>query len=583
VRTTGLFLIAAFFSLALLSPSAAASRDDFTITDFSSTIIIKRDSSFTVKESLSVDFERPRHGIYRDIPFRYADEFGGTILTPIEVLSVTDGAGNELKSKIRRIDNTMRIRIGDPDTFVSGLQTYDILYTVRNALSFFKDHDELYWNATGNNWNVPILRATCSVALSEPGKDVKYSYSCYTGRIGSTESDCKYITENNAIEFSTKKTLAAREGLTVAVGWDKGLVTPPSAFRRFLWRLDLERNWVFVLPVISLFVMLQLWYTRGRDPRVREAVAPMYGPPKFGDAPLSPAEVGTLIDERLDSRDITAGIVGLAVKGYIRIEETKQDGIIFDSKDYYLARVKEADNNLSVFEKELMADLFGSLQGTMISDLKNTFYVHIESLKNTAYSELTRKKYFAVSPEKVRQVYAAAGFIAMIGIGLLIGFFFGDAVGIGRTALISVLCGIPVFGIARFMPAKTRQGSSAYMDARGFQEFLNRAEKDRLVRMKDDNLFSKFYPYALALDVADNWAKAFEGIYQEAPQWYVGTSGFGTFSPVSFNRAMGPAMSAVSTAIYSAPRGSGISGGGGFSGGGGSSGGGFGGGGGGSW
>jgi uncharacterized membrane protein len=133
------------------------------------------------------------------------------------------------------------------------------------------------------------------------------------------------------------------------------------------------------------------------------------------------------------------------------------------------------------------------------------------------------------------------------------------------------------------MPAKTRTGSAAYVDILGFREFMSRAEKDRLERMKDKDLFSKFLPYAIALDVVDNWAKAFEGIYQEAPAWYTSPTGFRTFHPYTFSRSINAATSSLGSAMFSAPRGSGISGsGGGFSGGG-FSGGGFGGGGGGSW
>jgi uncharacterized membrane protein len=215
----------------------------------------------------------------------------------------------------------------------------------------------------------------------------------------------------------------------------------------------------------------------------------------------------------------------------------------------------------------------------MVSELKNQFYAHIDSLKKTVYSELTRKKYFTVSPDKVRQLYVAAGFVTAIAATVLIGLLFGDSVG-GRTFLAGILCGIPILGFAKFMPAKTRAGADAYMNILGFEEFLGRAEKDQLMRMKDENLFSKFFPYALALNVADNWAKAFEGIYQQPPEWYVSPAGGRMFSPTGFNRSMNSAMSSLSTAIYSAPRSSGT--GGGFSGGG-SSGGGFGGGGGGSW
>ena len=115
-----------------------------------------------------------------------------------------------------------------------------------------------------------------------------------------------------------------------------------------------------------------LWNSRGRDPKVRESVTVMYEPPKYKDFPLTPAEVGAMLDEKLDARDITSTIVGLAVKGYIKIEETKKEGLIFDSTDYYLARLKGPDDNLSQFEKMLMGNLFSdSMPGIMVSDMKN--------------------------------------------------------------------------------------------------------------------------------------------------------------------------------------------------------------------
>src|SRR4030043_2190281 len=139
------------------------------------------------------------------------------------------------------------------------------------------------------------------------------------------------------------------EGLTIAFGWDKGLVSPPSWWKKFLWAMNLRENWVFLLPIFSFLYMANRWYRKGRDPRVRESVAVMYGPPKFDNQPLTPAEVGTLMDERLDPRDITSTIVGLAVKGYIRIEEAKKEGLLFTRSDYDLIKLKEADVALNPF------------------------------------------------------------------------------------------------------------------------------------------------------------------------------------------------------------------------------------------
>jgi len=201
-------------------------------------------------------------------------------------------------------------------------------------------------------------------------------------------------------------------------------------------------------------------------------------------------------------------------------------------------------------------------------------------LKKVLYRELIRKKYFLVNPEKVRNLYAIIGIIIMVISGFL--FSFLNPYSVGKSFFAGLLTGLPILAFARIMPAKTRAGATAYMDILGFQEFMNRAEKDRLERMGDKNLFSKFLPYAIALDVTDNWAKAFEGIYQEPPQWYVSPVGFRTFNPYLFSHSINSMTSNLGSAMFSAPRGSGGTGGGGF-GGGGFSGGGFGGGGGRSW
>ena len=567
-----------FLILTLLSTSASA--QDFTIKKYHSDINISEDSSFMVKESIDVEFHRLKHGIYREIPYKYADDFGKTIKTPLKVRSVTDVAGKEWKYSVSKKGNLVYIRIGDPNKYVEGNQTYVITYEVENALLYFNDHDELYWNVTGNEWKADIREVSAAVTLTSKDKSANLWAACYTGVTGSRSSECSFETSNNIGEFSAKKRLNVGEGLTIAFGWDKGLVSPPSAWKRFLWFIDLRENWIFIMPFFSLIIMINIWRLKGRDPRVREAVTVRYEPPKYNNLALTPGEVGTLIDEKLDSRDITSTIVGLAVKGYIKIEESKREGLIFDSTDFYLAKIKAPDDNLSHFETILMGKIFTTeMPGRMVSDMKNQFYRELDLLKKTLYGELISKRYFLVSPEKIRAVYITAG----IFLAVLCSIVFALLVSPGKGIVAGILTGFPVLAFSRAIPAKTRTGASAYMDILGFQEFMERAEKDQLERMRDKDLFSRFLPYAIALDVVDNWAKAFEGIYQEQPQWYGSHAGFRTFNPYHFSRSISSATSVLASAMYSAPRSSGISGGGGGFGGGGSSGGGFGGGGGGSW
>jgi hypothetical protein len=552
----------------------------FTINNFHSDIMIHEDSSVIVKETIDVEFHQSRHGIYREIPFQYRDEFGKVITTPIRVLSVTDESGRAWNYQVKKTGHLINIRIGDAKRYVKGNQSYVITYEVENVILFFDDHDELYWNVTGNYWKASIQEASATVSLTTKDKSKTLMFTGYEGSYGSKE-ECGYETYDNSGKFFTKRGLNMGEGMTIVFGWDKGLVFPPSSWKKFLWGIHLRENWIFLLPIFSFIYMVNRWYRKGRDPRVRESIIVVYEPPKFDNKPLIPAEVGTLIDEKLDPRDITSTIVGLAVKGYIKIEETKKEGMIFDKTDYDLIKAKDLDTNLSPFEIELMKSLFtDSPRGVRlpVSSLKNKFYTHLPELKKILYGELTRKKYFLSSPEKVRNSYMAAGVVVLV--FAVLAFLFLVPNSGGRSFISGILTGIPVLAFARFMPAKTRAGASAYMDVLGFEEFMKRAEKDRIERMGDVNLFSKFLPYAIALDVADNWAKAFEGIYQDPPDWYVSPVGFRTFSPYAFTHSLNMVTSNLGSAMFSAPRSSG--GGGGF-GGGGFSGGGFGGGGGGSW
>ncbi len=551
------------------------SPPDFTITRFFSDILIEADSSVNVKETIEVEFHRPRHGIYRDIPYRYRDDQGQSLETPLRILSVTNKSQGPWEYKIDKQGPMVHIRIGDPKRFVEGRQTYVITYRVENVLLYFEDHDEFYWNVTGNGWPAPIREAAANVLVMGQKKGGAFRTACYTGPPGSREAVCGQEPLQRGAAFFTKKNLDIGEGLTIVLGWDKGMVTPPSAWRRFSWVLNFRENWVFFFPILMTLFMVRHWAVRGRDPQVRESLVVQYQPPKSNEQSLNPGEIGALVDEKVDSRDLTASLIGLAVKGFIQVEEIKKEGWIFDTTDYDLSRLKMADSSLSPFERELLDRLFASGPKILISDLKNKFYTHLKPLRDQLFNDLVAKKYFLQSPETVRLRYRYTGLV-VIGLGLA-GMAAWDSS--WKPFVAFSLSGLPLYFFSRFMPVKTILGARTRLESLGFQEFLSRAEKDRLERMADPHLFSRYLPYALALGVVDNWARAFKGIYQEPPDWYSSPDGFHTFSTSSFSHSINQANAAMTTALISAPRGSGS--GGGF--GGGSSGGGFGGGGGGSW
>ena len=573
-------LLAFLLSLLLLLLPALSPADDFSIALFQSAVEVRANSSLRITETIDTVFHRQRHGLFRDIPFRYTDELGKESITPVSGISVTDASGKPWMHRVERSGGFVRVRIGDPGKFVEGRQVYVIGYTVENAVLSFPDHDELYWNITGNEWAVPIGSVTATVTVDAESRPLEFRTRCYSGPRGSREQSCTVSPTRNGATFVSSRPFGPGEGMTVVLGWEKGVVRPASPWKTHAFRLNLPENWVFLAPILTLAYMLIRWYREGRDPSAKGPLVVAYGPPEEDGRPLLPAEMGVLLDERFDPRDITASVVDLAVKGHITIEERVTPGLLFDKTDYVLKKAKGPGADLSSFERLLMERLFREHDPEVsVSDLKQEFFRNIEDLKKSVFEGLERRKLFGANPLAVTEKYRLAGFLVFFlggGLALLaskIGLLEGTS-----PVVAAILSGVVVFLFAPFMPVKTVKGSKTLGAIRGFEEFLSRTERDRLERMKDANLFERCLPYAIALGVSERWAKAFEGIQQEPPRWYVSRSGVGAFRPFAFHHSLDSALSSMTAAMHSSPR----SGGSGFSGGGGSGGGG-GGGGGGSW
>jgi uncharacterized membrane protein len=317
--------------------------------------------------------------------------------------------------------------------------------------------------------------------------------------------------------------------------------------------------------------MWLLWWFRGRD-RKFDAIVTLYEPPSN----MSPAEAGTLADGRVDVRDITATIVDLAVRGYLRIDAK--------SGHYTFTRRKPTTNadDLKVHESLLLAGLFEQGDSVSVSDLKDHFYTQLTDIKETLYTTLVDHDFYSKRPNDVGSSYVLCGlgiFFAPLAWGFISHDLAGGAFGSPSWAtIISCLAsGLIVIVFGSIMPRRTRTGAREYAKVQGFQEFLSRVDGDRLERVvKTPELFEKYLPYAMALGVETEWARAFHGICDQPPAWYTGDSAAGSFTPSLFTGQMHRMAVDAGHALTSTPRGSsgsgfssGSSSGGGFGGGGG--------------
>jgi len=297
----------------------------------------------------------------------------------------------------------------------------------------------------------------------------------------------------------------------------------------------------------------------------------MYEPPEK----MGPAEVGTLIDGATDPRDITSVLVDLAVRGYIKIVETQHKGFLSTSKDYEFQLVKDRSQwtDLTDYERAMLDQVFAGGQTTMLSSLRNHFYVALPMMKSEIMAALKRKGMYTVDPDSAVGLWGIG--LVLVALPYVIGQWIGvaDFLSSIPVAIVSGIVALAiVIIIGKQLTACSLKGARAQVQIRGFQEFMNRVDADRLKRMPPDT-FEKFLPYAMALGVEHRWAKAFEGIVQNPPSWYQSYDSH-PFTTFYFISSLGSMTQTASSTFVSAPRasssGSGWSGGGsgGFSGGG---------------
>ncbi len=565
------------FTLLLFSPALALSTRELRIENFQSETIVMADGTTDVTENIQAHFVGgPWHGLYRTIPVEYVTPQGLNYSLFLDVKRITDGSGQALKYETSRERHYRKLKIYVPDADNSR-QTISIEYVVSDALRFFEDHDELYWNVTGDEWDIPIQAASARIILPEGTTNIRANV--FTGAYRSRAQNADVDIAGNGVEVRTREPLRWHEGLTVAVAFDKGFVHEPSSASQVA--LFFRSNWPLGVPLAAFAAMFYLWWTKGRDPRLRPITA-QYEPPDQ----LTPGEAGTLVDNSADMRDITASIVDLAVRGYIVIEEHQRDrmlGLMHD-KDYnFIVKKDRAEwSKLKAHEQALLEGLFvtGTVgESVSMSSLENHFYKNLPGIKSNIFSSLVTHGYYKRRPDSVRTSYIATG--------LVVGFLlvFGGtkiASNLGMAPLTFMIAGIVtgaiVCGFGWFMPAHTEQGARALEGVLGFEDFLVHVESERFNRMiKTPEMFEKFLPFAMALGVEKNWSKAFQGIMTQPPEWYRGSSYGPGFYPMMFTNDLSSMSTRVSSVMTSAPRSSGGSG----FGGGGSSGGGFGGGGGG--
>jgi uncharacterized membrane protein YgcG len=621
--------------LGLLAGAAPAKAQSERILNFKSFVLVNPDASLTVTEDITVQAtgRQIRRGIIRDFPTTYRDRLGHTVRVGFNLESVLRDGRTEAYH-LRHVANGVKIYLGQKNRFLRpGVYTYTIRYRVDRELGFFKDFDELYWNVTGNGWTFPIDRAEAEIELPPQARILRYA--AYTGYQGQRGHDVTVQPGDHDIVFKTTRGLAPREGLTVAVAWPKGVVHEPSRQEKLAFFLRDNQGaavggiWLFVL----LGFYLWSWNQVGRDP-AKGTIIPLFSPPSG----FSPAAVRFLSRMGFDDKAFAAAVVDMAVKGAVRIQEdggdytlTRQEapqGALSRGEQLLTARLFPGRGSIKL-ENRNHTRIKGAIDA-----LKKNLKVELEKIYFTTNSGylmagigltlLGVALVVLMAPRKPEAVFgslwltiwtAGCYFLAVTVYkkwrALGGGFGLKEILGTLGTSLFALPFFVgEIFGAAMFagavsVPAVVTLGAMGFLDALfyhllkaptlsgrkimdqidGFKLYLSVAEKERLNLLnppeKTPELFEKYLPYALALDVENTWSEQFAEVLAQAgteaqpytPVWYSGSS-WNRFDSGRFAASLGSSFAGAISSSSMAPGSSMGSGGGGFSGGGGGGGGG---------
>lgn len=523
------------------------------IHSFDVNILAHKNGAMDITETINYDFESAyKHGIYRDIPL-YSSVGNLYRIIKIDNVRVLKDSIDE-NFLLSNDSKNLNLKIGNANKTITGSHVYKISYTVSNGIgSNFADHDEIYWNATGNSWQITIEKASAKIETDFSAKLT--NFICFEGPTGSKSNSC-LISQNSS---TASQTLYPGSGLTVVAVYPvntfpKSILSkePPKTFGQTLFELILKNYlYIFIVLNFGLGGYLVYWYNRHKNKKRFGEPAVNFDIPKEekGNV-IRPALAGTIDDARLDRDDVVATIFDLAIRKYIKIEETKTvRKLLPDSTKQTILKLKNADGKLNPYEKKLYDRLFETGDIVDILDLKKDFYLTFSDMEKDVFEILVEKKYYTKNPKIQKTLLLILGIFALV--------------------TLNVILAIVLWFLYVKLNGRTPLGDEIDFKIDGLKLFLK--SMDRNYKWQAQNFYTveQMIPYAIALGYINQFMEQLKIIKPDySPTWYAGYKG-------SFYGAYAGFYSSMSSTV--APSSSSGAGGGGFSGGGG------GGGGGGSW
>ncbi|MBC3804963.1 DUF2207 domain-containing protein, partial [Acetobacterium fimetarium] len=602
-------------------PGSTFAQEYFDITQYDVTMNVQENHAYDIQENISVTFSEARHGIYRYIPYTgdfYRQINGQPVDTPYSA-RLTNVKVTGYKYETSTENDSVVVQIGDANTTVSGNQTYPISYVWDPGDDKIDSMDDVYYNIIGTNWDTSIAGAHFKIVMPKAFDASQVEF--ITGSYGSTDTTSVDFTVNgNTIEGTLNRPLTNNEGVTLKVNLPQGYFVGAFTGHEF-------DPLMYAMFILSILAAALIWFFTGRDEKPVEPVE-FYPPHGF-----TPSQVGFIVDGDLDKPEVISLLMYWADKGYMTIEQVDKKKFIFHKVKNLPDTAEDFEQTffVNLFDQKdsfSTASVPTSFYDTIVatkSQIKSYFDLPENKLftksSMVGFGFITLIMCFPLLALVINGAYASnmltgfwdglimIGFAALFAMvptiisvnmittalrnrlgtstrkttgrliaGIILTIVFAliamiASMLLGFESIVPVLLALlATYATAVFQivaEKRTETGRQWLGEVLGFKNFIEKAEKDRILALVNENpqYFYNILPYAYVLGITDKWAKNFESIAIEQPSWYYGHTYGDPFTSVVFAGALMHSMNSISTNIIVPPKsGSGGFGGGGFSG-----------------
>jgi len=511
---------------------------------------INKNGTIDITEEITIvaNQEIFKHGIYRDF---FIQNLPGNKSRQSYIIKSANINNQKTKFSMEDLFEGVRFYFGDPEVILDpGDYTFKINYQAKNSESYFTDHEEIFWNINGE-WNVEIDNISGIFVLPEGISEKDLKINGFIGSFGSKNPFTEYKLEGNKIYFKSLKPLNKYENISIAIWFQSGTFSGNSDFSNL--ESKVYYGLLLFLNLLTLFISIFIFKNNGVDQKILNAPV-TYDIPKD----VSPSEFRYILLNKVDYKSLSAEIINLAIKKFVKIEKTEDFKFVKMGKPVFTNKIEELvfnnlfpADNIEVTTNEIKdQDRFGKTLSKISSalvfkdnkfQLPKMFIFFLYTIIIFVFSLILRSNNFDEISSTflysflalilfsffykfiIRKIKLTPSFFSyfsfVFSLGIIISYFYFVVPGsVHKYFLLTSIIPFIIYEFINSFDNFSEREVEIMTIVMGFKKFAE-TQKNYLLSVENEipltfNMYEKYLPYALAINIETLWSKKFSSVLE---------------------------------------------------------------------